>query len=136
MIGLITRHGPHQAAWKSTTTGASDSRTSAVKRASVGSKGGMPSTLGAEKPLSQWDSLCPRSAGGDAAGRGRRVLALRGGDQLAHGGLVARAQERDRIGVAVDDPLEEGLAVLVGRQRALRPPARLVQQHLEPRVRL
>src|SRR4029079_6201528 len=65
---------------------------------------------------------------------GRFVCPLGGGDQLAHGGLVAGAQQRDRVGIAVDDALEEDLAVLVGRERALRPAADLVEQHGEPRV--
>ena len=67
---------------------------------------------------------------------GRRVRALGGGDQVEHGGLVALAQQRDRVGVAVDDALEERLAVLVGGQRALGPAADVVEQHREPRVGL
>ena len=47
----------------------------------------------------------------------------------------AVAQQLDRVGTAVDDALEERLAVLIGRQRALRPRARLVQQQGEPRIR-
>src|SRR4051794_37086871 len=59
---------------------------------------------------------------------GGLVRALGGGDQLAHGALVAALEQGDRIRLAVDDALEERLAVLVGRQRALRPPAHLVEQ--------
>jgi hypothetical protein len=64
------------------------------------------------------------------------VLALGGGDELEHGGLVACAEQLDRVGIAVDDALEERLAVLVGRQRALRPAAHLVEQHRQAGVRL
>src|SRR4051794_41982591 len=67
---------------------------------------------------------------------GRAVAALRRGDQLAYGGLVARAQQGDRVGIAVDDLLEERLAVLVGGQRALGPTAHLVEQHGEAGVLL
>jgi hypothetical protein len=52
---------------------------------------------------------------------GRLVAALRGLDEREHVLRLARAQQVDRVGVAVDDLLEERLAVLVGRQRALRP---------------
>src|SRR3712207_2836117 len=61
---------------------------------------------------------------------------LGGRDDVAHRLLVTGAQELDRVGVAVDDPLEEGLAVLVGREVALGPAARLVEQHRQARVRL
>src|SRR3954451_19345210 len=60
--------------------------------------------------------------------------ALRRLDQPAHAVDVALAQELDRVGVAVDDPLEERLAVLVGRQRALRPAAHVVEHDRELRV--
>jgi hypothetical protein len=55
-IGLMIRQGPHQTAWKSTTTGASDSSTSAVKRASVVSNG-MPPTMTAAPRGVQVESL-------------------------------------------------------------------------------
>ena len=58
------------------------------------------------------------------AGRGGRVRALRRRDQLAHRVLAATsaaAQHLDRVGVAVDDPLEELLAVLVGRRASPSP---------------
>src|SRR4051794_28217422 len=64
------------------------------------------------------------------------MRALRGGDQLAHAGLIAVAQQLDRVGIAVDDLLEERLAVLIGRQRALGPSSRLVQEHGQARVGL
>ncbi len=47
-----------------------------------------------------------------------------------------RAEQLDRVGVAVDDRLEELLAVLVGGQVRLRPPARLAEQHRQARVGL
>src|SRR5689334_7321289 len=50
-----------------------------------------------------------------------------GGDQLVHAGPVARAQERDRVGIAVDDALEERPPVLVGGQRGLGPSAGVVE---------
>src|SRR5215211_61081 len=56
----------------------------------------------------------------------RPVGLLRRGDQLAH--LVAAAalaQQLHRVGLAVDDRLEELLAVLVGGERRLRPLALL-----------
>src|SRR5215217_7563680 len=124
-IGLMTRQGPHQTAWKSTTTGSSDSSTSAVKRASVVSIG-MPITVDANHSVAKTDPLWLRS--------GQDALALRTRDQLAHAGLVTGAQQLHRVGLAVDDPLEERLAVLVGRQRALRPSAHLVEDHREARV--
>jgi len=43
------------------------------------------------------------------------VGALRGGDEVQDGLPVARAQELDRVGLAVDDRLEERLAFLLGR---------------------
>src|SRR5215210_3515654 len=58
---------------------------------------------------------------------GRRVGPLRGADQIADRVDVAVAQEGHRIGLAVDDRLEELLAVLVGGQRALRPAAGVVE---------
>src|SRR4051795_7182734 len=61
---------------------------------------------------------------------------LRGRDEVAHRPLVAPAQQLDGVGLAVDDALEERLAVLVGGQRALGPAARLVEQHGQARVRL
>ena len=41
------------------------------------------------------------------------------------------ADQLDRVGVAVDDPLEEVLAVVVGGERALGPAAHVVQDHGE-----
>src|SRR3954451_23059665 len=61
---------------------------------------------------------------------------LRGGDQVANCLRVARTQQRDRVGLAVDDALEELLAVLVRRQRALRPAAHVVEHHGERGVLL
>src|SRR4051812_12888433 len=55
-------------------------------------------------------------------------------DERAHAFLVARAQQLDRIGLAVDDALEERLAVLVGGQVALGPAARIVEQLGQARV--
>src|SRR4051812_30822149 len=60
--------------------------------------------------------------------RGRCVSGLGVADKLADAGLVPRAQQLDRVRVAVDDLLEERLAVLVGRERALRPAAHLVEE--------
>jgi diguanylate cyclase (GGDEF)-like protein/putative nucleotidyltransferase with HDIG domain len=106
---------------------------------------------------------CARSTGADGAGaacgprlgatgkhgrlcsdaRGlRRALVLRARDQLAHGlrpGPIligVAAQQLDGVRIAVDDALEELLAVLVGRQSPLRPAANLVEQDREARVRL
>src|SRR3954464_4847175 len=42
-------------------------------------------------------------------------------EEVPHRLHVAGAQQLDRIGLAVDDPLEERLAILVGGQRAFRP---------------
>src|SRR5690349_10033746 len=61
---------------------------------------------------------------------------LRRGDEVAHRLRVARAQQLDRVGLAVDDALEEGLAVLVGGQRALRPAAHVVEHDRQLRVLL
>src|SRR3954468_22592578 len=76
------------------------------------------STIRARPSASVWVSRSRSDRGGRA---------LRRGDQVAHGLLVARPQQLDRVGVAVHDRLEEDLAVLVGRQRALRPATRVVQ---------
>src|SRR5436190_1942044 len=62
--------------------------------------------------------------------------ALRCLDQVAHAVHVAGAQQLDRVRVAVDDALEERLAVLVGRQRALGPPADVVEHDRQLRVLL
>src|SRR4051794_19799086 len=64
------------------------------------------------------------------------VRALGGRDDVEHRLLVAGAQQRDRVGLAVDDALEERLAVLVGRQRALGPAARVVEHDRQARVLL
>src|SRR3954451_21408736 len=61
---------------------------------------------------------------------------LDGCDQVAYGLFVALAEELDRIGLAVDDRLEEFLAVVVGGQRPLGPAAHLVEQLGQPRVGL
>src|SRR4051794_35626695 len=66
---------------------------------------------------------------GRLARDGRAVLALGRLDQLEHRRFVAVAQQRDRIRGAVDDLLEERLAVLVRQQRGLRPAAGVVEQH-------
>src|SRR5262245_1268640 len=71
------------------------------------------STIRAAPDSSRWE----RSGGN----------ALRCLDQVAHAVHVAGAQQLDRVGLAVDDALEERLAVLVGRQRALRPAAHVVE---------
>src|SRR3954464_3905236 len=65
-------------------------------------------------------SRCVRGSGGNA---------LRCLDQVAHAVDVAGAQQLDRVGLAVDDALEERLAVLVGLERALRPAAHVVEHH-------
>src|SRR6185312_12037704 len=67
-------------------------------------------------------SMCVSSSG-------RLVDALRRRDEVAHGRLIAAAEQLDRVGVAVHDRFEEDLAVLVGGQRALGPAAHLVQEH-------
>src|SRR4051812_4932736 len=74
-------------------------------------------------------SMCVSSSG-------RLVDALRRGDEVAHGLLIALPEQLDRVGVAVHDRLEEDLAVLIGGQRALGPAAHLVEQHREPRIGL
>src|SRR3954471_8671351 len=61
---------------------------------------------------------------------------LRGQDEVTDVLLAALAKQLHRIGVAVDDRLEEDLAILVGGQRALGPAAHLVEQLREPRVGL
>ena len=66
-------------------------------------------------PRSSWPGR-PASSGGSGA-------TPSGLDQVAHGGLVAPAQQLDRVRLAVHDRLEERLAVLVGGQRCLRPAA-------------
>src|SRR3954464_14389062 len=70
-----------------------------------------------------------RTAVRTGSGGGGRVAALGRDDQVAHRLGVAGLEQRDRVGIAVDDALEEVLAVLVGRQRRLRPAAGLVQEH-------
>src|SRR5881398_3374300 len=45
------------------------------------------------------------------------IHGLRARDEVAHRIGLAGAQQLDRVGLAVDDPLEERLAVLVGGQR-------------------
>src|SRR5919206_5040359 len=74
-------------------------------------------------------SMCVSSSG-------RLVDALRGGDQVANGLLIAVPEQLDRVGVAVNDRLEEDLAVLIGGKRALRPAAHLVQENRQARVGL
>src|SRR3954447_1391234 len=69
-------------------------------------------------------------------GSGGRRGGLRGCDQVAHRLRVAGAQERDRVGLAVDDALEEVLAVLVGGQRPLGPSADVIEHDRERRVLL
>src|SRR4051794_32412243 len=68
------------------------------------------------------------------SGGGGRVRLLRGLDELAHVLLASGADQFDRIGIAVNDALEELLAVLVGGQRRLRPPAGVVEDHGEAGV--
>src|SRR5215208_2948458 len=58
------------------------------------------------------------------------------GDQVADRSVVATPQQLDGVRVAVDDRLEEGLAVLVGRKRRLGPATHLVEEQREPRVGL
>ena len=48
----------------------------------------------------------------------------------------APRDQLDRVGVAVDDPLEELLAVLVGGEGRLRPAAGVVEHHRQARVGL
>src|SRR4051795_1903646 len=62
--------------------------------------------------------------------------ALRCLDELAHAVHVAVAQQLDGVGLAVDDALEERLAVLVGGQRALRPAPHVVEHDRQLRVLL
>src|SRR5207302_7783449 len=67
----------------------------------------------------------------------RRARRLRAGDQLTHGPLaVRRLQQGDRVGISAHDLLEELLALLIGRERRLRPATRLVEQQREGRVGL
>ena len=65
----------------------------------------------------------------ERSGSGRRPLggrlALR--HQPLHAVAVARAQERDRVGIAVHDRLEEVAPVAEGGERRLRPSAGIVQ---------
>src|SRR5215207_9961165 len=74
-------------------------------------------------------SRCVRSSG-------RLVRLLRRRDQVADRRLVTAAEQLDRVGLAAHNRLEEDLAVLVGGEHALRPPADLVQHDREPRVGL
>src|SRR3954471_19129385 len=62
--------------------------------------------------------------------------ALRCLDEPAHAVRVAVAQQLDGIGFAVDDALEERLAILIGRQRALGPAAHVVEHDRQLRVLL
>src|SRR3954447_5063367 len=62
--------------------------------------------------------------------------ALRCLDELAHAVHVAVAQQLDGVGLAVDDALEERLAILVGGQGALRPAAHVVEHDRQLRVLL
>src|SRR3954454_5012074 len=62
--------------------------------------------------------------------------ALRCLDELAHAVHVAVAQQLDGVGLAVDDALEERLAILIGRQRALGPAAHVVEHDRQLRVLL
>src|SRR3954447_23199947 len=57
-------------------------------------------------------------------------------DELAHAAHVAVAQQLDGVGLAVDDALEERLALLVGGQGALRPAAHVVEHDRQLRVLL
>src|SRR4051812_49585188 len=92
------------------------------------------STIEARPSASRW----VRPPSGTASGRrdGGAVAALGLGDDRSHAPGVARAQQRDRVLVAGDDLLEERLAVLVGRERPLRPPANVVEHDGERRVLL
>src|SRR3954447_18508256 len=92
------------------------------------------STIRASPWSSRW---VRRSVTAWTLGRGRRrVLLARPRDEVQHGRLVAVAQERDRVRRAVDDRLEELLAVLVGGQRALGPAADVVEHDRQARVLL
>src|SRR5579884_4537723 len=73
------------------------------------------STMRARPLSSRWVS-----SGMDA----HRVL-----DQLADALHIAGAQQLDRVGLSVDDRLEEPLAVLVGGEGGLGPAAHLVEDH-------
>ena len=102
---------------------------------------GQPASSGPEASLglaardARWRSV--RTAVRTGATLGRRVRALGGGDEVAHGVLVARrAAASTGSGSPLTIALEELLAVLVGRQRALRPAARLVEHDRQPRVLL
>src|SRR4026208_840984 len=57
-------------------------------------------------------------------------------DEVDDAALVPRAQQLDRVRLAVDDALEERLAVLVGGQRRLGPAAGVVEQDGQARVGL
>src|SRR4051812_13287042 len=75
-------------------------------------------------------------AGLDGLRRGELRLGrnLRVGDQLMQLIRTAFAQQNDRVRIAVDDALEEVLAVVVSRQCALSPAASVVEDDREIRV--
>src|SRR5512142_2181715 len=96
-----------------------ETRTRARARARRSVAGLSPtSTMLAWPAASSWVSS-PMLAGVGAAtsARDRGVGLLRGGDEVADRVGAAGAQELDRVGVAVDDSLEELLAVLIGGKR-------------------
>src|SRR4051812_38699455 len=115
---------------------AGDMRTTARATARRWVTGLSPTSTMRASPCS---SRCVRPASGIAAalGRGRRGVPVAGPrDHVEDGGLVAGAQQRDRVRVAVDDRLEELLAVLIGGQRGLGPAADVVEQDRQARVLL
>src|ERR1700733_9940569 len=71
---------------------------------------------------------------GPLGGVGRRGALFGGVDDRQQVGLAAFLNQVDRVGIAVDDALEELFAVVVGGEGALRPAADVVQHHGEARV--
>ena len=64
------------------------------------------------RPPRRRGALPPRQVArreGRSPGLGGGVSSLRGGDEVEHGGLVAGAQQRDRVGLAVDDASKNAL---------------------------
>src|SRR3954464_3790771 len=88
-----------------------------------GARAGRRPNTGAERGL------------GPGAGGGREALLVLL-DQLLDLVLAPFVDQLDRVGIAVDDPLEELLAVLVGGERPLRPAAVVVEDHRQAGVGL
>src|SRR3954471_7647855 len=106
-------------------------RSSMVVEVTTGVRRAIPSRRAAARRTSS-RSITARRNGSDGGGGGVRPLGRP--DDIPDRGFVALPQQLHGVRVPVDDLLEERLPVLVGRQRALPPPAHLVEDDRQPGV--